>query len=327
MNLRVEFDPATAAKVAGFFETSGMVKAAALLWQALSLAEPYDLPTRRHAADAMYDYFQAKYALGSVERSRLLLSILTQSFPTPKLSAAYFDNLQRLLQTRPRRATPGQIVLGLGTGRCGSTTLTAAMAALGDACATHENPPLINWDPCEEQVSFHIKRLKTMAEHYALVFDASHWWLNVAERVMAECEGTRVIAMVRDTASCIRSFIAVKGNGRGSVNHWALPNNGIWTTTHGDPTYPCYEIPLGLHADPDAARAAQIERFVRSYNEALMTLANRHPDRVLVVRTEELSSESTSEQIAAFVKLPMRIPFNALNVGNTVDSDKMLYVL
>ena len=170
-------------------------------------------------------------------------------------------------------------MLGLGTGRCGSTTLTAAFASLADACATHENPPLLNWDPCEEQVSFHIKRLQMMAGHYALVFDASHWWLNVTERVMAECDGTKVIGMVRDTPSCVRSFLAVKGRGRGSVNHWALPDNGIWGTTHGDPTYPCYEVPLGLHNDPDAAKTAQVDRYVRSYNEALATLAGRHPER------------------------------------------------
>ena len=218
-------------------------------------------------------------------------------------------------------------MLGLGTGRCGSTTLTAAFASLADACATHENPPLLNWDPCEEQVSFHIKRLQMMAGHYALVFDASHWWLNVTERVMAECDGTKVIGMVRDTPSCVRSFLAVKGRGRGSVNHWALPDNGIWGTTHGDPTYPCYEVPLGLHNDPDAAKTAQVDRYVRSYNEALATLAGRHPERMLIVRTEELSSESTSDRIAQFIGLPMRIPFNALNVGNTVDSDKLLYQL
>ena len=98
MNLRVEFDPATAAKVAGFFETTGMAKAAAQLWQALAVAAPYDMATRRHAGDVLYDFVQAKYALGSVERSRILLGILIQSFPTPKLTAAYFENLELLLR-------------------------------------------------------------------------------------------------------------------------------------------------------------------------------------------------------------------------------------
>ena len=56
MNLRVEFDPATAAKVAVFFETNGMSKAAAQLWQALSIAAPYDMETRKRAGDALYEY-------------------------------------------------------------------------------------------------------------------------------------------------------------------------------------------------------------------------------------------------------------------------------
>ena len=201
------------------------------------------------------------------------------------------------------------------------------MASLPDACATHENPPLINWEPCEEQVRFHIDRLRMMAGSYSLVFDASHWWLNALERVFDECEGSKAIGLVRDTDACVRSFLSVKGRGRGSVNHWALPDNGISGTTFGDPTYPSYEIPPELAGDIDAAKAAQIKRCVRRLNESLVELAKRHPQRILLLPTEELNNDASSERIEAFIAQPLRIPFAALNVGSTLDSSKALFRL
>ena len=86
-------------------------------------------------------------------------------------------------------------MLSAGTGRCGSTTLAGTVAMLPDVCAMHENPPLIYWEPVEEQVRFHLDRLRFLADYYAVVFDASHWWLNVLRRFFAEFPEGKAIGL------------------------------------------------------------------------------------------------------------------------------------
>ena len=50
--------------------------------------------------------------LGTLARSQLILQILGRIYPTPALSAAYFENLDHLLSKRGKLASPGQLVLG-----------------------------------------------------------------------------------------------------------------------------------------------------------------------------------------------------------------------
>jgi hypothetical protein len=323
MSPRLEFDQPTAVKVAELLEQNGMPRAAADVWLALCAHNPYDRQAREKLAELVFQETQAAHPMGSVDRSRYLLRTMGVSFPTPRLAQAYFDNLRLVLKDKAVQDEPGQIVLGLGAGRCGSTTLAAAFAALPTACATHENPPAIFWQPIAEQVQVHVERLKILSRHFALVFDAAHWWLNVLDRVFAEFPAAKAIGLVRETAACARSFLQTKGRGAGSLNHWAVPGNGIWSTSPGDPLYPSYAVPARLLSDPDAAKLAMIERYVTEYNDALAQAAARHADRVLIVRTEELNAPATAERLAAFLGFQLLIPSVPRNVGTTADSDKL----
>ena len=322
MNLQVSFDYATAAKVAEYFESAGMAQAAISMWEGLCFANPYIRRAREKLGDLYFDQQQSAHPCGSVARSRFVLRLMSTTFPTQKLSCAYFENLEQLLKARVKRTRPGKVILGIGTGRCGSTTLSAAFAEIPDACSTHENPPLIDWEPQHEQLRFHMNRLRLLADYYAFVFDASHWWLNALDTFFDEFLAGQVIGLRRDTGACVKSFLHVKGSGRGSVNHWAPPENGIWTTTPGDPSYPSYRIPPDLLANPDAAKAAHIERYVTEYNHSLASLAKAHPDRLLLLRTEELNDSATITRLGSFVGVPLTMPKTAFNVGSTTDSDK-----
>ncbi len=185
MNVQMEFTADTAVKVAEYFEKSGYVAEANRLWVAINHVAAYNCDLRAKLGDTIFESRGGHFERGTLLRSRFLLHLMSISHPTRRLVDAYFDNLQRLLRGRPKLAQPGSVVLGLGTGRCGSTTLSAAFALRPDVCSTHENPPLIFWDPVEEQVRFHCDRLRILVDYFPLVFDAAHWWLNAAPRSSA----------------------------------------------------------------------------------------------------------------------------------------------
>jgi hypothetical protein len=252
----------------------------------------------------------------------MLLKMLDLWFPTSRLAGAYLDTLRDLLSPLPRRAQRGLVVLGIGSGRCGSTTLTYAMKRVSGACATHENPPSIYWQPCEEQLSCHVERFRLLTQYFAVVFDASYWWLNARERIFREFPQAKPIGLYRDTQSCVESFMAQKGSGKGSLNHWAPPDNGIWATSTGDPCLPSYPLPETSAVDPDGAKRSMLERYVGEYNDALARLAESMPERVLLARTEELNSAETYARMSDFVGFELPRPEAALNVGTSADGIK-----
>ena len=182
-------------------------------WAALRSADPYDRGARENLARVLFAMQRDRFPLGTIERGQHLLSIIGDAFPIAPLRAAYFENLERLLATKPRRTAQGAVVLGLGSGRCGSTTLTALIASVADSVATHENPPLGYWEPLAEQRDFHFERLRRLAERFALVFDASHWWLNLAETFLARSPDGKIVGLHRELEACARSFLARKALG------------------------------------------------------------------------------------------------------------------
>lgn len=287
--------------------------------------DPYDRGARERLADRMFDLHRNDQPLGTVERSKLILDIIEDSFPTEVLAAAYFENLELLLKSRQPCRTPGQVLLGLGSGRSGSTSLVAVLATVAESCCTHENPPLISWTPEPEQVQFHLRRLQRLTEYFVLVADVSHWWLNVFDEVRAQFPQAKAVGVSRDLASCARSFMKMKGFGRGSYNHWVPYQNGIWAAAQWDPTYPTFAMPEGSEGDPDGAKFALITRYVREYNDALQALAKRAPDVVMLVTTEELSEPAAQQAIFDFAGVQGRVAKAQLNVGTMADGRKSDY--
>jgi len=288
-------------------------------WAARRSADPYDRGARENLARVLFALQRDRFPLGTRERGQHFLTIIGDAFPIAALRAAYFENLARLLAAKPPRAGPGTVVLGLGSGRCGSTTLTALVASAADSVATHENPPLLYWEPLNEQRDFHFERLQRLSDAFALVFDASHWWLNLAEPFLARFPGGKIIGLHRELEACARSFLARKAFGRGSINHWAPAGNGIWRHNIWDPVYPTYPVPATAAIDPDGAKLEAIRRYVQEYNAALTKLADRWPTRVFLLRTEELGDIAAQHRLFRFLGGARTTKKTKLNAGTVAD--------
>ncbi len=177
MSMSFSFDKETALRVAEYLERGGQLRQAAEMWLRMCAYNPYDRWAREKFGDLRFADLEAKYPKGSLERSRFILRTIGVAMPSKLLRRAYFDNLRLVLRDRPKRAEPGAVVLGIGSGRCGSTTLTAAFAGVPNALSTHENPPILFWEPQEPQLQMQFERFRLVAEYYPLVFEAAHWWL------------------------------------------------------------------------------------------------------------------------------------------------------
>ena len=232
-----------------------------------------------------------------------LLETMNISFASRRVIEAYFDNLEATLQGQKRLETPGVIVLGLGSGRSGSTTMTSILGAIAGAKSTHENPVPVFWDPHPQQVEFHLRRFRLLTAFFPVVADCSVWWINLLESVAQALPTTKAIGVYRETEACVRSWSI--GNKKDvmapSYNPWAIPHNGIWQTYRGDPGFPHFELPENVRRNPNAARESMIRRYVTDYNNRLKALAEQMPERMLLLSTEELSEPSTLREISQFL--------------------------
>ena len=285
-------------------------------WNRAVLDNPYDRTARERLAAVLLSVYGDEQPPGTIARGRALLGLIRASSPTPELSAAYFANLEAQLAGVKPLARPGRLVLALGPGRCGSTSLAAILATIDGSCCTHENPPLIFWQPCEEQVAFHVRRLAFLRRYFALVFDAAHWWLNVADRLRAEFPDLLLLGLWRDPERCADSFLAVKG----PYNHWAEPGAG-WPPTPWDPTYPSYPSAADTD-DRDAEKRRLVQRYIADYYAALAALRQRSAGDFLDLPTERLSEPELQADLFARLGLAGQIIDQRLNAGATADGSQ-----
>src|ERR1019366_4932603 len=176
--------------------------------------------------------------------------------------------------------------------------MASLLGTIAGAKSTHENPVRVFWDLHPQQVEFHLRRFRLLTAYFPVVADCSVWWINLMETVTQALPTTKAIGVYRETEACVRSF---KGVSVPSYNPWVIPHNGIWHSYFGDPLYPHYELPENARKDPDAARESLMRRYVTDYNSRLKALAERMPERMLLLRTEELSEPSTLRQISQFL--------------------------
>ena len=242
--------------------------------------DPYDKGACENRAGALLEEMREGSGRGVLETCQRILAIIGASFPTEELVAEYFSNLEIHLGGMRRLETPGQLVIGLGPGRCGSTSLAAMLGTVSNSCCTHESPPVIFWNPLSEQVDFHIKRFRMLTNFYSLVADVSHWWLNSIEQVFDQFPEAKAIGLIRDPDDCAMSFMRIQGFGKGSFNPWTARGNGFWRSGHWDPTYPSYPPPSHAKKSPDRGKLELVTRYVKEYNAQLEKMVQNAPDRV-----------------------------------------------
>ncbi len=295
----------------------GLSSAAEKLLGAAFESNPYDRALGVQLGDLAYANGERQWPLGSVARSIFLLEAIYKSFPSERLTVAYFENLEALMSRRKARSERGLLVLGMGSGRVGSTALAAMIAANPDVLSTHENPPLVWWSSDNSQVDFHVRRFRILTRYFPVVFDWSSWWLGQAETIGREFPNYKVIGISRDIDTVVRSFMRIT---EARENSHAPLHNGIWVATRWSPTREAIALSDDARRNPHAAKETQYRRAVTDYEARMAALAARLGDRFLQLRTEALDELATREKVGAFLGLGGPISLARRNVGSAHDS-------
>jgi len=186
----------------------------------------------------------------------------------------------------------GRLLLGLGTGRSGSTTLAKLWREQEDCYCSHEHPPRLAWKADSTRLTFHANRFNLLLDDYKYVGDVSHWWLPYIDILMERYDNVRVVVLKRDRKATVDSFLKIKGgNNKGAINHWVDHDGSFWGNNTWDECYPSY--------DKSTMKEA-IEQYWDDYYDTVDSLTQRYPLSIKLFSTEKLSDPDTQEKLLSF---------------------------
>lgn len=198
-----------------------------------------------------------------------------------------------------------RLLLGLGTGRCGTVSLSRLLAAQPGASGTvsHEQHPLIPWAPPggeSEQLRLVDRRVRALLQRRVrwrgsgvpLVADVASFYLPHAALVLALEPGARLVVLRRARRAVVASFLA-KDQG---VDLWrACANTSAWgpNTAYWASAFPKYAC-TGPQAAPDTADA--LGRYWDDYYATVAALQARFPDRVRLEESPAIFDDAAAQE-------------------------------
>jgi hypothetical protein len=221
------------------------------------------------------------------------------------------------------------VIIGLGTGRCGTSSLAALLNGQPETTCFHElNPSSMAWTGAEATVGSLMRdfsdilqggdrvvtadmvspnRLAPLSrlaslERVSAIGDVGSYYLPYVETMLARWPEIRFPCLQRDRSAVIESFV-VKLCSDGPVprNHWVKPGEGKWRADRiWDRMFPKIEVPA----------AAPLESYVAAYYdlycEGAESIARKYPQNVRIFQTDDLNTPEGRARILNFC-LPGRV--------------------
>jgi hypothetical protein len=189
---------------------------------------------------------------------------------------------------------PTPVMIGLGTGRCGTHSLAALIAMQPGAIGTHERHGAdIAWVGGEREVDRVLDELAAdLAAGATLVGEIGLYYLPYVARIRARFPTARFVVLQRDRARTVESFMEKTAD---KSNHWA-PTARFARHARWDHCFPTYDAAL--------SKRDAIGRYWDEYYATTAALERAEPQAFLTVRTEELGTVATQRRILDFLGLP-----------------------
>lgn len=191
-----------------------------------------------------------------------------------------------------------RLVFGIGTGRSGSLSLAALLAAQPDAAVSHEFAPVeaddgtrrrfmkpLPWEVSERRLRRALRRL--LRSPCGVVGDVGSFWLPYLPFILIRYPATRVACLRRPREEVVASFLRKTGR----RNHWMSHDGREWERDPlWDRVFPKYEAAskeeaIGVYWDDYQRLVAVLERrFAGSIATWDMEEAlNRDPGRTALL--------------------------------------------
>lgn len=172
-----------------------------------------------------------------------------------------------------------RVIIGLGSGRCGTRSLAELLNLQPDSFVTHEALPM-PWNRQPDVTSLMIGRLLARTEN--IIGDVGYYWINYVEDLLSIRPEAKFICLKRDRQEVIDSMWGyTRGLNVHPVDDWFR-------------MYPRYNVhpkdAVGFMWDDYQALAESLER--------------KYPENFVIVWIDKLNSEDGIRYILDFAGIP-----------------------
>lgn len=181
-----------------------------------------------------------------------------------------------------------QLIIGLGSGRCGTVSLRDLLIYQG-VDATHEitlMPWECNYDLCNNVIE------KVLNRNSHMVSDIGYYYLPYITYLIKRQPLIKCICLKREQAEVVRSFLNFS-----RYNYWSKPFNR--EETKWDATFPTYD---------NKSKSDGISLYWEEYYRTIESLANKFPDNIQIFDINEtFNEEAGQKKLFKFLNIEGRI--------------------
>jgi len=195
---------------------------------------------------------------------------------------------------QPDSGTRGRIVIGLGTGRCGTQSLACLLDQQIGSEVTHEADWRdLPWAGQVEAVNRKFRQFRTrlVEERRRMVGDVGFYYLPYIEHMLARYPNLALVCMQRDRDDTTLSLVRKMRKRHPGLNH----GGRRWRASEWDRNYPKFGI---------ADRRVAAEMFWDNYYDFANRLQQEQPVRFWIVDCASLNSRDGQEQLLSFLAVP-----------------------
>jgi len=188
------------------------------------------------------------------------------------------------------------MIIGLGTGRCGTVSLSKLLQRC-NLKVTHEFPPSLEW-----QGGDIANRVNLMNRHN-LDGDVSFWYINYIDYLNKWYgeDNIKFVCLERSVDEVVKSYIK-KTQGR---NHWMNHDGVQWRhDQYWDRCFPKYDV---------TSKDSGIELYCNNYNK-LATKYNNTMNNFKIFNMNLLNTEEGVKSILDFLDININISIDLVNI-------------
>ena len=161
------------------------------------------------------------------------------------------------------------LIIGLGTGRCGTHSLVDVLNAQDGVSVVHEDKPILHWDPTQEDSDVIARfQAKINLAPDKIIGEVALFLLGYTPALLEAFPQARAVVLQRPRDEVIASFARwVRGSARHRrhMNHWqrgARRKRALWDRAFPQFDAPTMEEAIGLYWD---WYGRQVEDLMRTY--------------------------------------------------------------
>ncbi len=188
-----------------------------------------------------------------------------------------------------------KLIIGLGTGRCGTHSLSKLLGLQQDIYSSHEglhgkNRNMLPWNFDIEKIMEDLTYSVEMSKDKDIVANTGLYYLPyVPFLIDLFDEKVFFIVLKREKEEVIQSFY-LRNIG---YNPWVNHDASYWAQTPWDETFPKFE---GVSSKKEA-----IGKYWEQYYSEVERIARQYPDRFFILNTDELNDEEKLKKLFDFL--------------------------